>query len=197
MKKSLVKILIDNNQLESYIEDLEQDINSTGEVDNKVNLLLNNILNQYSNFNDRRSLSAKNIEAVTELLKLKADLPMKRVNTKKQILDIMTKKDELEVKKKIAKANVDMSENASEMLKLIFNALDQRQIHPVVIDIENESEYLDIIDVPLIEESIEKEEIEETIEEKKFNGLDVDDLNDEQKQILLLQATLDNTGIEE
>ena len=203
MKKSLVKILIDNNQLEKYIKDLEKDINATGEVDSKVELLLDNILKQYSDFNDRRSLSAKNIEAVVELLKLKADLPMKRVQTKKQILDIMTKKDELEIKKKIAKANTEVAESASDVLKLIFNALDQRQIHPTVVDVEKESEYLDIIDVPLIEESVEtvgkNEETEEYIEEKK-SMIDDSELNDEQREILLLQATLDtleNNDIEE
>jgi len=203
MKKSLVKILINNNQLENYIKDLEKDINKTSEVDSKVELLLDNILKQYSDFNDRRSLSAKNIEAVVELLKLKADLPMKRVQTKKQILDIMTKKDELEIKKKIAKANTEVAESASDVLKLIFNTLDQRQIHPTVVDVEKESEYLDIIDVPLIEESVEtvgkNEETEEYIEEKK-SMIDDSELNDEQREILLLQATLDtleNNDIEE
>jgi len=193
MKKSLVKILIDNNQLEKYIKDLEKDINATGEVDSKVELLLTNILKQYSDFNDRRALSARNIEAVTELLKLKADLPMKRVQTKKHILDIMTKKDELEIKKKIVKANTDIAESTSELLKLIFNTLDQRQIHPVVIDVENDPEYLDIIDVPLIEEET-KEEKENNVKEEENQ---VVDLNDEQQQILLLQSTLDNRNMEE
>jgi len=193
MKKSLVKILIDNNQLEKYIKDLEKDINATGEVYSKVELLLTNILKQYSDFNDRRALSARNIEAVTELLKLKADLPMKRVQTKKHILDIMTKKDELEIKKKIVKANTDIAESTSELLKLIFNTLDQRQIHPVVIDVENDPEYLDIIDVPLIEEET-KEEKENNVKEEENQ---VVDLNDEQQQILLLQSTLDNRNMEE
>lgn len=193
MKKSLVKILIDNNQLEKYIKDLEKDIDATGEVDSKVELLLTNILKQYSDFNDRRALSARNIEAVTELLKLKADLPMKRVQTKKHILDIMTKKDELEIKKKIVKANTDIAESTSELLKLIFNTLDQRQIHPVVIDVENDPEYLDIIDVPLIEEET-KEEKENNVKEEENQ---VVDLNDEQQQILLLQSTLDNRNMEE
>ncbi|MFA6621945.1 MAG: hypothetical protein WCV43_06305 [Candidatus Caldatribacteriota bacterium] len=188
-----MKILIDNNQLEKYIKDLEKDINATGEVDSKVELLLTNILKQYSDFNDRRALSARNIEAVTELLKLKADLPMKRVQTKKHILDIMTKKDELEIKKKIVKANTDIAESTSELLKLIFNTLDQRQIHPVVIDVENDPEYLDIIDVPLIEEET-KEEKENNVKEEENQ---VVDLNDEQQQILLLQSTLDNRNMEE
>lgn len=105
----------------------------------------------------------------------------------------MTKKDELEIKKKIVKANTDIAESTSELLKLIFNTLDQRQIHPVVIDVENDPEYLDIIDVPLIEEET-KEEKENNVKEEENQ---VVDLNDEQQQILLLQSTLDNRNMEE
>ena len=83
MKQSLVKILSDDEQLSEYISSLESELENTELVDAKLDLILDNILSLYSNFTDRRALRASNISAVTEMLKLKADIPMRRIQTKK------------------------------------------------------------------------------------------------------------------
>ena len=103
MKKSLVEILSDNEQLDEYISSLEDELEKTEFVDAQLDVVLNNILNLYSNFADRRALRASNINAITEMLKLKSELPMKRIQAKKMILDILSKKKELEIKEKIVK----------------------------------------------------------------------------------------------
>lgn len=181
MKQSLVKILIDNDELENYVLELEKDIDNTINIDEKVDLILDNILELYNNFKDRRALSARNIEAITNLFKLKSDLPSKRIQTKKQILDIMTKKRELEIKDKVAQANTEIAANSGDILRAIFNQLDKNQIHPDVIDIE--SEYSDIIDTPLLlEETVKNDIIEET---------------EDSNSIIAMQEELDNIKNEE
>lgn len=151
MKKStLVKILEDNSELENYIKSLEDDINNTENIDESLDLIIDNILNMFNNFTDRRSLKATNIEALGTLLKLKAELPFKRIQSKKMILDILTKKNELEIKKSNAVVNRKLANNSSEMLKAIFMQLDQNKIHPIIEDAEIiYSECSDIIDKPL------------------------------------------------
>lgn len=150
MKSSIVKILSDEDKLASYIHELEEDISKTETVDVKLDLVLDNILNMFANFTDRRALKSTNIEAVTNLLKLKSELPMKRIQTKKMILEVLTKKNEMDIKAKTADATSKLAGGASDVLRAIFMKLDEQKIHPKVSDDEIlQIECKDIIDVPV------------------------------------------------
>jgi len=154
MNNDISSILNDDEALLEYIQNLENDVNASSDVDAKIDIILNNILNLYSNFNDRRALKASNIEAITNLLKLKSELPAKRIQTKKMILDIMTKKRELEIKAKNAETTLQVNESASELLKALFFKLDQKGIHPEVLDDDKlTADCSDIIALNTIEES--------------------------------------------
>ena len=156
MKNSIKHILENDEELYKYIEDLENEIDSTANVDSTVDTILSNILRNYDNFSDRRALRASNITAVTELLKLKSDLPTKRVQLKKTILDMLSKKTELEIKRDTAKSTDKLAESTTSLARLLFNSLDNNNIQPIVVDAELVNECADIIDSPpLISNTLE------------------------------------------
>ena len=164
-KKSIVDIFKDEEQLSEYILSLEDDIAKSEVVDDKVNELLDNLLYMFNDFNDKRALRASNIEAITNLLKLKADLPMQRVKIKKTALDILTKKKELEIKDKAATAVGNIAMSSGELLRSIYLKLDQYSIHPEIANNEIlEAECCEIIEKPkelvAISKISEKEEID-------------------------------------
>ncbi len=148
MRKSLVELLSDSEQLNEYISSLEDELEKTESVDIQLDIVLNNILSLYSNFADRRALRASNISAITEMFKLKSELPMKRIQAKKMILDILSKKKELEIKEKNSEANNQLAGTAVGVLAAVFNRLDQNNIHPEIDDNILECECRDIIDTP-------------------------------------------------
>jgi hypothetical protein len=176
VKSSIVKILSDEDRLASYINELEEDISKTEIIDAKLDLVLDNILNMFSNFADRRALKSTNIEAVTNLFKLKSELPMKRIQTKKMILDILTKKNEMDIKAKTADATSKLAGGASDVLRAIFMKLDEQKIHPRVFDDEVlQIECKDIIDVPIDQTIIENEDSEVTDIVSLQKKLDIED----------------------
>lgn len=148
MKQSIIKILSDDEQLNEYINSLESELEKTESVDAQLDLILDNILNLYSNFADRRALRASNISAITEMLKLKSDLPIKRIQAKKMILDVLSKKKELEIKEKNSDTNNQLVGTTANLLNAIFSRLDQNNIHPEIDDNVLECECRDIIDTP-------------------------------------------------
>lgn len=160
------EIVVD--KVNEYILSLEDDIAKSEVVDDKVNELLDNLLYMFNDFKDKRALRASNIEAITNLLKLKADLPMQRVKIKKTALDILTKKKELEIKDKAATAIGNVAMSSGELLRSIYLKLDQYSIHPEIANNEIlEAECSEIIEKPkelvAISESSEKEEIDSQI----------------------------------
>lgn len=134
MNKSLTKILNDNDALNEYISDLEHDIDNTETVDNQLDTILNNILTNYDYFKDRRSLRASNFEALGTLLRLKAELPQKRIQSKRQLLDILTKKEELAIKKQEADASSTIANSTGSIINAIFNNFDINGINPKLVD---------------------------------------------------------------
>lgn len=199
MKKSIVEILKDDERLTEYIQSLEEDINKTEDADATLDLILNNILHNCDNFSDRRALKSTLIESVTDLIKLKTELPMKRVQSKKQILDIMTKKEELEIKKTQANASAAIAGSAVDMLTYLYTTLDNLHIHPIAIEESVlDAECVNIIDTLPIDEEITEEKIEEAkIENDENNLIGIDAMMeeaiDESKiDILDIQAQLDS-----
>lgn len=134
--KSIAHILENPSEMESYIESLELDLDSTLEVDKQVDTIISNILAHYKDFKDVRSLKSNNIEAMTNLLRFKAELPQKRVQIKKTILDIMTKREELQIKSQLAMATTSIANNTGTLLTNLFNTLDKNEVHPIITDAE-------------------------------------------------------------
>lgn len=179
--KSIVNIIKDDEQLTSYIESLEEELKKTENIDEQVDMILSNILKLFNNFNDRRALRASNIDAIANLIKLKSEIPMKRIQTKKIILDMLTKKKELEIKEKSANATSNLANTTSDMLKAIYQQLDNNNIHPI-IEATLEETCKDIIDTPQLEAG-ESEFVEN-------NG------NEEVIDVVKLQKSVDESTIE-
>lgn len=180
MKNSIKHILENDEELYKYIEDLENEIDSTANVDSTVDMILSNILRNYDNFSDRRALRASNITAVTELLKLKSDLPTKRVQLKKTILDMLSKKTELEIKRDTVKSTDKLAESTTSLARLLFNSLDNNNIQPIVVDAELVNECADIIDSPpLIGNTLEDNT--ESNSESEINNTDETNAPDAEK----------------
>ncbi len=184
MKASIVKILSDDDKLREYIEALESDIENTENVDIKVDLVLDNILKMFSNFTDRRALKSTNIEAITNLLKLKSELPMKRIQTKKLILDVLTKKNELEIKNKTAEATNKLAGGTTDILRAIFMKLDQKQIHPKLIEEDVlKLECKDIIDATIVnneeESSTDIVKLQNKLDIEHYEALNLEEEQDE------------------
>ena len=179
-KTTLFEAINNEEKLEKYINDLELDISASEKVDITVSMLIENLLNAFSNFTDRRCLKATNIEALTNLLKLQADLPQQRVKAKKAALDILTKKRELEIKNTAANAVNNIAVNSGELLKAIFLKLDQQNIHPALEETEIlEAECSEIIEKPkMLEESAEGSKEEKSIIELQ-TMLDSDDIGED------------------
>jgi len=179
MKQSIIKILSDDDQLNEYINSLENELEKTESIDAQLDLILDNILNLYSNFADRRALRASNISAITEMLKLKSDLPIKRIQAKKMILDVLSKKKELEIKEKNSDTNNQLVGTTANLLNAIFSRLDQNNIHPKIDDNILDCECSDIIDTPksLSDTNNLKDDVIINIEklQKELDILDIDE----------------------
>lgn len=130
MVTHISKSLDDQEELNQLINESEIDIDNSKTVDMTVDTLIDNIMKVTNGFSDKRVLRASTISALSELLRIKSELPIKRVQAKKMLQDMYTKKLELELKSKAVKSTVDLQENTSELLKSIFLKLDQQNIHP-------------------------------------------------------------------
>lgn len=198
MKKSIIDILEDDEKLKAYVETLEKDLASCEDLDEKVDLVLNNILANFNDFKDRKSLRASNIDAITNLLKFKSELPMKRIQTKKIILDILSRKKELEIKAKTADANAQLSGSAADILNAIFYKMDLENIHPNIDDnLMEHEEYKEIIDIVSVE-TIESEKEEETVS-KNNETVDIVEIQRqlEEERIKGYKAELEEIGDDE
>lgn len=166
-KKSMLEILNDDEKLAEYITSLEEDVDNSYKTEEKLDEILSNIMSLCDNFKDRRALRSQLIESVTNLIKLKMiEAPKTRIENKKKILDIMTKKQELELKNKQIDASNKIAENSANVLRQLFNRLDQSQIYPHVLsDDIIEIECKDILDTPDILDAsniLEAPELEES-----------------------------------
>ena len=85
-------------------------------------------------------MTANKIEAVTKLLQLKSELPQKRIQTKKQILDILTKKQDLAIKNRAIEAQSNMTESSNNIIKTLLLSLDNSKIHPITLTDEKLNE---------------------------------------------------------
>ena len=70
------------------------------------------------------------------MLKLKTEIPLKRAQTQKLLVDILSKKKDLELKEKSLKNNEEGTKTITDSLRSVFEYLDKNDIHPQVDDID-------------------------------------------------------------
>ena len=102
-------------------------------------------------------------------------------NVQKSILDIMTKKEELEIKKTQANASAAIAGSEGDMLTYLYTTLDNLHIHPIAIEESVlDAECVNIIDTLSIVEEITEEKIEEVkIENDENNIISIDAMIEE------------------
>lgn len=116
----------DNSKLNEYINEILEDIDKNDYTEEISKNLLLNILKIYKNFEDPRYLKSTNIEAIINLITTLNDLPIKKAQAKKNLIDTMIKKynfdKKLNVETKISETMVSM--------KSLLEKLDEMGINP-------------------------------------------------------------------
>jgi len=133
MRKLSQKLLDEkeaNEELITYVQSLEEELEATGDEEQRLDTIIDVILKKYKNFEDIRSLRASNITAVTELLRLKKDIKEIKIKTKKDLLAMILKKKESDQKNKaIAELG---SKGPSIDIKAVLIHLDKIGVHPIL-----------------------------------------------------------------
>lgn len=134
MKKVTAQMLdhMDEEELLEYINSLEDSIEESTETERKLDLILENILRKYQDFNDIRFLRASNIEAINGLIKTKLDIHDTINSNKKAILDLVLKKRANDSKNKTMLEVGGLEESKPMDFKALLVHLDQLNIQPVV-----------------------------------------------------------------
>lgn len=142
-RKKITDILQNDDALNEYIEELSEKIDINNEVEDKIDVILSNLLDtsKFDNFNNIRYLRSTYIDSVANLLKLKTEIPLKRAQTQKLLIDILSKKKDLELKEKAIANNDENAKSLNGSLRSLFEYLDKNNIHPSVDEsiLDNES----------------------------------------------------------
>ena len=118
--------LEDNSKLNEYINENINDIDKNDEMESTVKNLLSNILDIYKNFKDPRYLKSNNIEAIISLINTINDMPLKKAQAKKNMLETLIKKYNFDKKISVeSKLNDTMVS-----MKSILEKLDEMGINP-------------------------------------------------------------------
>lgn len=161
MKKKMSEILQDDTALNEYIEELNNKIEIDNNVEDKIDKILNNLLDKakFDNFNNIKYLRSTYIDSVANLLKLKTEIPLKRAQTQKLMIDILSKKKDFDLKEKALKNNEDSTKTITDSLRSLFEYLDKHEINPNVNDnIMEESKSIIDTSEPITSESEENGE---------------------------------------
>lgn len=158
MKKKMSEILQDDTALNEYIEELNNKIEIDNNVEDKIDKILNNLLDKakFDNFNNIKYLRSTYIDSVANLLKLKTEIPLKRAQTQKLMIDILSKKKDFDLKEKALKNNEDSTKTITDSLRSLFEYLDKHEINPNVNDniMEESKSIIDTVE-PITSESEE------------------------------------------
>ena len=138
MRRKMAEILQDDSALNEYLEELNEKIEIDNNLEAKIDLILENLLSKtkFDNFNNVKYLRSTYIDSVANLLKLKTEIPLKRAQTQKLLVDILSKKKDLELKEKSLKNNEEGTKTITDSLRSVFEYLDKNDIHPQVDDID-------------------------------------------------------------
>lgn len=155
------EILQDDTALNEYIEELNNKIEIDNNVEDKIDKILNNLLDKakFDNFNNIKYLRSTYIDSVANLLKLKTEIPLKRAQTQKLMIDILSKKKDFDLKEKALKNNEDSTKTITDSLRSLFEYLDKHEINPNVNDniMEESKSIIDTVE-PITSESEENGE---------------------------------------
>lgn len=134
----MAEILQDDSALNEYLEELNEKVEIDNNLEAKIDLILENLLSKtkFDNFNNVKYLRSTYIDSVANLLKLKTEIPLKRAQTQKLLVDILSKKKDLELKEKSLKNNEEGTKTITDSLRSVFEYLDKNDIHPQVDDID-------------------------------------------------------------
>lgn len=134
----MAEILQDDSALNEYLEELNEKIEIDNNLEAKIDLILENLLSKtkFDNFNNVKYLRSTYIDSVANLLKLKTEIPLKRAQTQKLLVDILSKKKDLELKEKSLKNSEEGTKTITDSLRSVFEYLDKNDIHPQVDDID-------------------------------------------------------------
>ena len=138
MRRKMAEILQDDSALNEYLEELNEKVEIDNNLEAKIDLILENLLSKtkFDNFNNVKYLRSTYIDSVANLLKLKTEIPLKRAQTQKLLVDILSKKKDLELKEKSLKNNEEGTKTITDSLRSVFEYLDKNDIHPQVDDID-------------------------------------------------------------
>ena len=154
-------------------------------------------------------MKSSTIDAITNLLRFKSELPQKRIQSKKTIMDIACKKEELAIKKSLAISSESISNNTGSLIQLLFDNLDKNAINPIITEMEISDDsclkIIDHVDTFIADELLSKEEEEEpTIKnveneillkmEEAESSLDILKLQRQLEVIQQFDTTGDNDG---
>jgi hypothetical protein len=151
LKKKIIPtdILVeDSSKFDDLLTELIEEIESS-DVEDTAKILLDNLIANFKEFKDIRYIKASNIMALTNLINTISEIPNKKVNTIKNILDLKLKKENLKVKKEESK-NTDALSKSVEHLGTILDKLDELGINPV-IDKEKKEKASSLIDAAVKE----------------------------------------------
>ena len=147
--KLSANLIKDDKKLLKYLKQLDQDIESTEDLDRLAKEVTDNVLQQYKNFNDPRHLKSNNIEAINNLIKTRLDIKTKKLTSKKILFDILNKKRELEIKlHKVANENKVIDKVLD--IKDLLSSLDRENIHPEITISEDDHRFIDDNKIELI-----------------------------------------------
>jgi len=111
-----------DTRLELYLSKIEEDINLVESRDQRVEEVLLNLLIKFHSFQDPRSLKSTNIEALTKLLDLYTNLPVKRAQLRKTIIDTLMKKQDLKQRRDDTN---NLKETVGITMSSILNMIEQ------------------------------------------------------------------------
>lgn len=127
---SMLSNITDNDDILEYINSLEEDIEKTTEVEKKLDIIIDNILDKFDNFKDIRSVRASNISAINELIRTKKDIQDSKISGKKSLLDMVMKKRIADAKN-ITSAEINDNKQYFDFKSLLIH-LDSLNIHPII-----------------------------------------------------------------
>jgi len=171
---------MDEDELLDYINSLEESIEEQTDAENKLNTVLENVLEKYDNFKDPRHLRAGNIMAVNSLIRTKKDMHDALISQKKSLLDAVMKKRDSDAKNKTMLTLGEKEDAIPQNMdfKTFLIHLDNLNINPV-LDKDSLKRAESLIDTKKEELSIEARSgitvNEENKEENKEEKVEKDD----------------------
>lgn len=122
------------DDIDSYIEKIENSISLSEEREERVKEMIQNLLEKFKTFKDTRSINPQYIMALTELIDMHQSAPIKRATLYKNIIDIMIKLKELDMKIKEKEKKEVGDDGVASIQKLLAGLRESRDFVPQITD---------------------------------------------------------------